>query len=464
MRRDGSESVGHSGVRFLGPPNLMLSLHRDWALHLCGLFSLCVYVSLARLSHGEAQIQLSTFYLHLGASWSLLLLLYFHYRETRPTPPLLQILVWAVVFRIAGSLSLPIYEDDYYRYLWDGWSFVERGNPYDAPPAAFFAGDNVNPEMQEILDNVNYPYVPTIYSPSLQYLFGLSALFSAGNVYLLKILLIAADLSLVVVLRNVLSGRQLLLLSWCPLLLFECSFNAHPDIVGVFLITLAFLQIQRGRFRTSMVLCAMAAATKIFALIIVPFLIVRAKGRGLPLFLTVLGLLYLPFLAQGTSAEWEGLLVFSREWEFNSALFAIIRLSVGNPAARVAFPIAFIVVYSFLLLRWAAKPENDPPFDLLFGLFFLLSPVINPWYLLWLLPFVCLRPKLWSVTALVAVSLSYVTGANLGSTELSSFGHPTWLRIIAFGLVGLAVLIDAMETRFARSRSLSEFVVRLLRK
>ena len=73
------------------------------------------------------------------------------------------------------------------------------GHSYDVPPAAFFADRELPLVMQEILDNVGYPHLPTIYSPALQCLFGLSGLLAPGNLYPLKFLLIAVDLSLIAV-------------------------------------------------------------------------------------------------------------------------------------------------------------------------------------------------------------------------------------------------------------------------
>src|SRR3954452_13601957 len=42
-------------------------------------------------------------------------------------------LAGAVVFRLIGFLGQPIYEDDFYRYLWDGRAFALTGNPYQHP-------------------------------------------------------------------------------------------------------------------------------------------------------------------------------------------------------------------------------------------------------------------------------------------------------------------------------------------
>ena len=119
-----------------------------------------------------------------------------------------------------------------------------------------------------------------------------------------------------------------------------------------------------------------------------------------------------------------------------------------NPAvARIGGMLIFAAIFYWLLRRYWISKDSEPPLDIVFGLFFLASPVINPWYLQWLLPFAAMRPRFWSVTALAVVSLSYVTGYNLGDPTLYAYAHPVWLRPLEFGLIGLAVGLDVLWKR-----------------
>ena len=72
---------------------------------------------------------------------------------------------------------------------------------------------------------------------------------------------------------------------------------------------------------------------------------------------------------------------------------------------------------------------------------------MNPWYLLWLLPFVALNPTAAGLTALAAVSLSYATGLNLSDPALDNFAHPSWVRPIEYGAVALAAAVDWWRVR-----------------
>src|SRR5260370_14476624 len=105
------------------------------------------------------------------------------------------------------------------------------------------------------------------------------------------------------------------------------------------------------------------------------------------------------------------------------------------------------------VLGWRSGPcGNLSRGDLIFGLLFLLSATVNAWYLLWLLPFVALFPSATGVTALITISLSYVSGLNLG--DAGQVGHhPAWVRPIEYGAILIALVIDCRRWRWNRAPS-----------
>ena len=110
-------------------------------------------------------------------------------------------------------------------------------------------------------------------------------------------------------------------------------------------------------------------------------------------------------------------------------------------------------------LGTAANPTGRslPPGEILFGVFLLLSPVTNPWYLLWMLPFVAIRPSVWGYAALAAVSLSYCHGLYLPGSELPAYHHPIWIRPLELAIIGVAIA-------FEHRRKLLALRVRLRRR
>jgi hypothetical protein len=239
-----------------------------------------------------------------------------------------------------------------------------------------------------------------------------------------------------------------LVMGWCPLAVFETSVNAHPDVVGVALLVGALWVRTRAGLTACGVLCGLAVAAKLFALPLAPFLLWRS-WRAAAGFAGAVALANAPFWLQGDAGELAGLAAFAREWEFNSSLYALAKFAWGPDAGRAVCGALFAAVWLWLLVRWARRHPFAashfalPPGDLVFGAVLVLSATVNPWYLLWLAPFVAWRPSLAGLAAMALVSLSYVTGLNAGLPHLANFEHPVWVRWVEYGAWALAVAFRA---------------------
>ena len=89
--------------------------------------------------------------------------------------------------------------------------------------------------------------------------------------------------------------------------------------------------------------------------------------------------------------------------------------------------------------------------DLVLGVFFCWSPIVNPWYLILMAPFVALRPSAWGIAATISVLISYATGLNLGRSDMGPFDHPGWVRPLEIApvLFGLAYELKRKAVRSA---------------
>ena len=355
-----------------------------------------------------------------------------------------RVLLFGLAFRVAAFVALPVLEDDHHRFLWDGYRFATTGNPYAAAPQAYFSDDSVPADFRTVLDRINHPDVPTVYGPLTQWAFRLSHTLAPARLWPWKLLLLGAELALFVMLWPILPVRGRLLLAWCPLAIFETGFNAHPDVLALALVVAAWWLGRRSLFAAAGAVAGLAVATKIFAVLLVPFLLGRL-GRRAWLMAAVAGFaLYGPFWLRGSAADLAGLRAMAGEWEFNSSIFAVVAALTSRSAASVLCALGFGVVWLALFARWTKNPLSDPsenalaPGEWIYGAFLLLSATANPWYAVWLWPFVALRPSAVGVVALAAVSLSYLTGLNLGDATLGNFAHPLWVRPLEFGLIAAA--------------------------
>jgi len=417
-------------------------------LCLLGTFSLLMYVSIVCLSqkfvYGEGHWQRPIVLfvgLYLGA-WGLYML------ALRYLPQLLHqrlevglLLAFALLFRLLLLFSHPIQEDDFYRYLWDGKVVASGLNPYRVAPLTVLErtrnlDEQLNPlpdplvepsvpeatnedlrrlarlSMQDgtfalILSRVNHPEVPTIYPPLAQAVFGLTALAAPGSLSALRLVFFGFDLAVcglvMVVLRHLrINVSYVLVYAWSPLVLKETINSAHYDAIPTFFLMLALTLALKGKALLAHASLALAILGKVYPFLLLPVFLwrtwrnegqVRALlGLGIVAVLVMLG--YAPFLNAGP-ALWQGTLAFAERWQTNSLIFPFLRWLVGERwVANLV--VAVLLGCSVLAFLSYYEVREDRLFlwvnFLVLGMLFLLSPVGNPWYFLWLVPFLCVFP------------------------------------------------------------------------
>ena len=370
------------------------------------------------------------------------------------------VILWAIIFRAIGIYGTPILEDDYFRYLLDGCVFVATGTPFGVSPESMFAGNPLPTECQILLSRVNNPHLPTIYGPLLQYVFAALHLVAPVNIKALQLTLSLFDVALILLLCRHAPARYVLLYAWCPLVVKEISFTAHPDIIGVLLVVAAF-HLRKLNPLAAVVLMAMACAAKVFAVLMLPFLLWRLALRYWLLCAATVVLLYLPFLLQGAT-DLAVLGVFLRQWQFNPGLFLPVTGFFGDFPARVICYTLFGLWWLFYFVRRARQKSPDS-FALgargewVFGVFLLLSPVVNPWYVIWLLPFAVLRPQVWPWALAIAVPLSYISGLNYMESGLDAYEIAPWAYYTQLVVVAAALGVDGW--RYVTSRRSNEAAV-----
>lgn len=358
------------------------------------------------------------------------------------------ILGFAIGFRMLALVAVPVLEDDHHRFLWDGYRFAATGNPYAEPPRARFADDAIPPEFRAVLDRINHAEVPTVYGPFTQWAFRLGHTIAPAQLWPWKLILLGAELAILALLWPSLGARGRLLLAWCPLAVFETGFNAHPDVLAIALAVAAWRLGRSRHIFAAGVAAGLAVAAKIFALPLVPFLLWRLGRRAWAGAGAAVLALYAPFWLRGSAADFAGLRAMAGEWEFNSSVFAVVAALVPREVAQAVCAGAFVIGCLVIFARWRQTAAGAlPPGEWIFGAMLLLSATANPWYFLWLWPFVAARPAATGVCALAAVSLAYVTGLNLGDASLGNFAHPRWLRPLEYGAIALVALVEWRRTR-----------------
>ena len=116
------------------PPNMRaghsLFLRSHGYLHALGFLSTLIYGYLCVQSRGVESVPIFHFFACMGAVWGALVGAFFLYGKGLPKGALIGILIWAALFRIVGIAANPILaEDDYFRFMWDGYRFAVTGDP-----------------------------------------------------------------------------------------------------------------------------------------------------------------------------------------------------------------------------------------------------------------------------------------------------------------------------------------------
>lgn len=367
----------------------------------------------------------------------------------------------AFLFRFFLLFSHPIQEDDFYRYLWDGKVVASGLNPYGVAPSdviargehysAYGAILDAEPAFVAILERVNHPDVPTIYPPVAQGVFALTALVVPGSLLGLREVFLVFDLALIGVILDILRHLHLnrayvLVYAWSPLVVKETINSAHYDVIPTFFLLLAVSLFLRKKRHLAYVSLAAAVLGKLYPLFALPSFLFRTKKTdGWSAALGALGIVtsvivagYAPFWHAGWGL-WQGTVAFAEQWQTNSLLFSLLSAGVGY---RWVASLVMAVVLSFLifwiLFRFALEEARPFLWSLLIvlGALFLCSPVGDPWYFVWIVPFLCIFPLRSGIMLSGLLGLYYLSFYFMYQKIPETFWWVIWLEYLpCYGLL-----------------------------
>ncbi len=378
------------------------------------------------------------------------------YARTKRKLPFTAILLTAIALRLCSLAGEPLFEDDYYRYMWDGYQMATTGDPYTLAPSHFFDKDIPEP-FEPILSLINYPDIATVYGPFSQWVFALAYHIDAAAVWPLQLVAGVADILVLCALYLLGAGNAMLLYAWSPLLLKEFSLTAHPDIYGIAGMVLAILALKRQRMLLSGVLLALGFSAKVFAILALPFLLTATTSLrdSLKILVGFAGTLLAVTAWYGDPIIWvpDGLQAMAQSWLFNAPLYLLLLPYTPVQTIKAALLALFCLYALLVLIRrtrlWLGKhtplPSHQPwpaskagfRGDWLYFLFLLSLPVANPWYLTWVLPFAVLYRSAWAWIASVAMLLSYYYGVYIGIPGTGYQQLPVAVIFIEYSLIVL---------------------------
>jgi len=342
----------------------------------------------------------------------------------------------AALWHLAFLRMPPGSDDDIHRYVWDGRVQRLGYNPYIVVPSdPAFAGIHT-PETRTL----NNPDLPSPY-PAGAELFFLAVTEIHESVFALKVAFILCEFAIVFVLLDIFSrsgqgAHWVLVYAWNPLLAVEVAGSGHIDIVGVLLLSVSFAALGRRWRAVAAVAFGLAVAVKLLPIILLPLYWRRVRLRDVALAVIVVGLLYIPFLNHGRIPI-GSLDTYVQSFRFNDPVFAILeRVATPRVVAGLAVLVGFLTA---IWMRRKAPAWSPDAFAWPMAATLLCAPVVYPWYLLWLLPFVRSASTVPIIIWTVGIIPTYYVW------HLRMLGRPwllpSWIMLLEYGSVAAAGVV-----------------------
>ena len=353
-------------------------------------------------------------------------------------------LVLSALWHLPFLVTPPGADDDVHRYVWDGRVQRLGYNPYLVVPSDPALSGLHTSETRTL----NNPDVPSPYPAGAQ-LFFRAVTTIHESIFALKIAFVACDFAIALILLDVLrrtgqGAHWVLAYAWNPLLATEVAGSGHIDIVGVLLLLVSAAALERRWRAAAAMAFGLAVAVKLLPIVLLPLYWRRVRIRDGVLATVVVGLLYVPFLNHGRISI-GSLGTYVQSFRFNGPVFATL-----ERVAAPQFVVGLALLAGFLTAIWMRRKSPPPSSDAFawpMAASLLCAPVVYPWYLLWLLPFVrsvSTAPIiLWTVSIIPTYYVWHLR--TLGRPWLV----PGWIMLLEYGAMAAAFTIIKFR-RFTR--------------
>lgn len=302
-------------------------------------------------------------------------------------------LILVIFVHLFFWFGIPILEDDYFRYSFDGRNSRLGEHPYANPPEYYFSQNS-----PEYAKKINHPDLRTIYAPVAQVLF-LSESLYPNTIYGWWLLIIFSDICLVIFTwlyfkKYNLPWHNFLIIWLNPIWLKEGLNSGHLDImVAVFLWLAVYFSIKDSvKFKyLATFFISLAVGIRPYLGIILAYFM---KKNYLKFFILGVFFLIVPWVILFTLPNapeikealqsWQ---IFIKRWEFNSLFFDFfyrlnkVFLTEWKWSRYLGWAFGFVAL---LFLFWKSRHQKDYIFwgSMAVVAWFLFQPTVNAWYFL----------------------------------------------------------------------------------
>lgn len=304
----------------------------------------------------------------------------------------------SIILRLVVFAMVP--GDDIWRYIWEGRVTIAGFNPYLLAPDS--------PELVSLRDAgwaaINHPEWAAIYPPGAQLLFSWLARISAGPLPFRIAFALADLLTLYMLVRlNTGSGRfrASAWYAWNPAVICFLAGAAHFDSVMILAMTASMWALHRGNpmgrnehswmwATLSAVFLGLAISVKVIPIFLLPVWAFALRRRSPVLLIS----LVIPWLFSlrfgGLSVVLEPLRRFANVTRYNDLVWWMVEGVIPNPAQQ-NFRYTVILIAVVCVLAVVFRKDWRRAALWVLGACLILSPVLHPWYVCWILPLAAWR-------------------------------------------------------------------------
>jgi alpha-1,6-mannosyltransferase len=363
------------------------------------------------------------------------------------------VLLIALAVRLIAVIAPPFLSTDIYRYVWDGLVQGAGINPFRYIPAdshlAFLRDANIYP-------NINRrDYAHTIYPPGSQVIFWAVTRISP-TVTAMKLAMVGFEAATCYALIRCLKlvhmrPERVLLYAWSPVCLWEIASSGHADAAALAFISFALLARLTNHEKLAGGWLGAAALVKLYPIALLPAFLRGWRSRAPWVMVGVIATGYAFYLRRGVSVF--GFLPgFAQEEGMqNGTRYFPLAFVERNLHVTISTSAYLVICAAILgaLAWWSFRRGATPKACVASGLALAIALTLcfsphYPWYFLWLLPFLTLRP--WPPAFFLALAPAYLLTTNLGLP-----GEPMYrLNCLLYGGFFVLLVNEALSNYFPK--------------
>jgi hypothetical protein len=355
-----------------------------------------------------------------------------------------------IAFCLALAFRVPLVgprvgpASDMVRYLWDGRVQTLGYSPYQVTPADPAMAATHTDETRDMPSR----YARSPYPPAAQLFFRLVVTIH-DSTRAMKIALTLCDVLTIVVLWRwlVVTGRPewlALVYAWNPLVVLEIAHSGHVDALGALWIVASAYWLARRRTALAAIAFVLAVASKLLPIVLAPLYFGRIRMRDALAGGALLVVLYLTF-SRGGTIQVGTIPSVIQNVRFNGELFRFVARLVGSPQRAAAVAVAAGLLAA-AWARWRLEPANPAAWAWPMAIALAFGPVIYPWYLLYVTPFLWTTSTLPLIAWTITVIPTYIVW-DLAFNHGARWAVPPKVMLIEYAIPLAVAAIVAFRNR-----------------